>query len=400
MDKCIAQELLVFQNGERFPILLGDDGKPLFYPNLYIVVSKRSANVAAKTLAQTERAIMLLVQWAMLEGFDIHQRFKTGQFLVLHEIESLANAASMYYADLYDTEYSNKKVHRVVGSSLIYTRLSYIFKYLDWLAKLHNKKLLDSEQLNHFEFLRTQMLEHIKSRRPSVNNKSINPRIGLTETCELIMCEAVIPEGEKNPWKSYEVQFRNQLIVLLLLKLGIRVGELLSIECADIDFNQNNIFIRRYPDNLKDPRKYEPNTKTRDRKLPLNSELIELLNKYIIEIRPKNIKVRQHGFLIVAMNTGMPLSQSSVTKIFKNLSKKTENLPDNTSPHILRHTWNDRFSEVCEKNEISEEEEKKMRSYLMGWSEVSESASKYTKRYVSRKAYQASLDLQNSIGEV
>jgi hypothetical protein len=137
MNRPITQDWLIFKSGERFPVLIGSDGKPLFYPNLYITTSKRSSNVAAKTLAQAERAIMFLMRWAEQEGFDIHQRFSKGQFFELHELESLGNAASRYLDDFYGTE-SKKKSERHVEQSSINIRLSYTRGYLDWLAKLHN----------------------------------------------------------------------------------------------------------------------------------------------------------------------------------------------------------------------------------------------------------------------
>ena len=47
-----------------------------------------------------------------------------------------------------------------------------------------------------------------------------------------------------------------------------------------------------------------------------------------------------------------------------------------------------------EKN-ISEKKEKKLRSYLMGWSENSDSAETYTKRHIQTKANDVILEMGN-----
>ena len=58
------------------------------------------------------------------------------------------------------------------------------------------------------------------------------------------------------------------------------------------------------------------------------------------------------------------MSLPALNKIFKVLRVKCPNLPDSLCPHVMRHTWNDRFSEEMDKRQIPEETEKKWRSYL------------------------------------
>ena len=66
---------------------------------------------------------------------------------------------------------------------------------------------------------------------------------------------------------------------------------------------------------------------------------------------------------------------------------------------VLRHTWNDFYSEEMDKNRVGEEQEKKTRSYLMGWSETSGTAATYTRRHIRKKAQAASLQLQKNLIE-
>ena len=91
------------------------------------------------------------------------------------------------------------------------------------------------------------------------------------------------------------------------------------------------------------------------------------------------------------------MSLDSVNKIFSKIKESNQDLPRDLSPHILRHSWNDNFSSLMENKNIPEEKEKKMRSYLMGWSDTSNSASQYTKRYVQEKANQVLLEMGNKM---
>jgi len=89
------------------------------------------------------------------------------------------------------------------------------------------------------------------------------------------------------------------------------------------------------------------------------------------------------------------MSLNTVNKIFTKLKETYPTTFTRLSPHILRHTWNDNFSSIMERKNISENEEKKIRSYLMGWSETSNSAATYTKRYTKQKANEVLLEMGN-----
>jgi integrase len=106
---------------------------------------------------------------------------------------------------------------------------------------------------------------------------------------------------------------------------------------------------------------------------------------------------RKHDFLFVSEDNGAPLSISSLTKIFLILRTKCPDLPRDLSAHVLRHTWNDRYSETMDKRQVAEESEKKMRSYLMGWSETSGTAAIYTRRHIRKRAQEASLAMQERL---
>ena len=89
---------------------------------------------------------------------------------------------------------------------------------------------------------------------------------------------------------------------------------------------------------------------------------------------------------------GSPLSLAAVRQVFSQLSKASG---IKCTPHNLRHTWNDEFSELADKEGMSVEREKTLRRYLMGWSESSQMPDHYARRRNIKLANDASLKLQN-----
>jgi integrase len=179
-----------------------------------------------------------------------------------------------------------------------------------------------------------------------------------------------------------------------LVHLGLRRGELLNVRVDDIDFRRGVVTVVRRQDAADDPRRNQPSVKTRGRDLPLSSGLLDTTRRYILDFRTGLPLARTHGYLLVASGTGAPLSMPAVAKVFSVLRFKVPTLPPDLSPHVLRHTWNARFSEEMDKNKVPEETERKARSYLMGWSETSGTAATYTRRHIREKARRVSLDLQ------
>jgi len=179
----------------------------------------------------------------------------------------------------------------------------------------------------------------------------------------------------------------------------MRRGELLNIRIPDLNFQKNTVVIARRADDSSDPRVNQPKVKTRGREIPLSTGLVEKTNAYIFNQRSKIRGARRHNFLFVSSVDGAPMSIPALNKLFNVLSNSLPALDEKIFPHIFRHTWNDRFSEEMDKNKVSEDDEKKARSFLMGWSETSGTAATYTRRHICKKAQAASLQLQNNLSE-
>ena len=191
---------------------------------------------------------------------------------------------------------------------------------------------------------------------------------------------------------------RNWLMVVVFLATGMRQGELLGLRIGDLGEKKSELAVLRRPDKKDDDRSREPNTKTRDRVLELAPSIIRLLWQHINVDRYAIKAARKYPQIFVA-DDGMPLSSSSVTKMFQELRKVVPGLPVALSSHVMRHTWNERFSEQADALGMSPEEEQKARNEQQGWADNSRTAETYTRRHTAKKGRELSLRMQERLDE-
>lgn len=404
------------ESGERLPMLVSKSGLPLFDPTLYALTELRARNRSTATIEQALRAILVLRLVLDRLGVDLEARMAERKLLEDGEIEevlrscrrplealsrqitgsvsgnrNLASLEKVRMAAIADPS-------REVDAGTAAIRAHYVTSYLRWRI---DKQLLrlngDRDRPVHAELAARAdvMLRTFRNRAPTVGTgHALSKRQGLSEGSVARLLGAIQPDSPANPWKGKHVRERNRLIVRWLLDLGLRRGELLGVKIENINFQTHEVRIDRRADDPEDPRRYQPNTKTQGRLLPLSEELTRLTHRYITDHRRSAEGARKHAFLFVAVKTGAPMTLSALNKVFSVVRRECPDLPDDLSPHVLRHTWNDRFSALMDKQNVSEETEKKMRSRLMGWSETSGTAAVYTRRHVQRKAREAALALQ------
>lgn len=428
-------EMIRLQNGENYPLLINrKDGLPLFNPTVYATSMVRNKGLAESTTKSNLRAIMFSFGWGARHGINIEERFHNGEFLKLHEIESLCKEVRLRYDKLYedipDSIFSEKqskkprrkkraiamKRHRntqgiYCGEHLAFVRLCYIRNYLDWLASQRMARLsANSKEYHRLQEARKVMWKEINKRLPEVERGRVKDphfeRLGLTEDQERILLEVVKPDSPRNPFKQKHVKVRNQLIIHMMLETGIRRGELLGIRTTDgdLDFQKCTVTIHRIPIDPLDTRRHKPQTKTRARILAMSKNLTALVREYMLKYRGNRKKLPFAGmnpFLIVESRKGRPLSIASLNDIFNALKNAIPELPLSFSPHTTRYTWNDRFSEIADekirKKEWQEKDERAARCYQMGWTEYSMMAGLYAKRHIKKKADEYSLARQEKI---
>ena len=227
--------------------------------------------------------------------------------------------------------------------------------------------------------------QFLKARAPK-KSTPLNEREGLAPERLKRLAAVVDHESSENPFKSEAVRFRNQLIIQSFIETGVRRGELLNIKIEDINFRAQTLKIIRRPNDPGDSRKFQPLVKTRGREIPISPNLCEKLRLYIFRFRGNGVYAKKHGYLFVSDRGGQPLSLKSLNVIFDKIRAAAPDLQKNIHPHILRHTWNDAFSEAMDRQKISPEMEEKLRAELMGWSPTSSMPSCYTKRHIRERA--------------
>lgn len=117
-------------------------------------------------------------------------------------------------------------------------------------------------------------------------------------------------------------QWRDYVIMILILDTGMRLNEICSLEKHEIDFKAKQIVL--------------PAAKNKNRKsrvMPLSTETVRLLRQFIAE-------TEQHfdSDYVFTTNYGEQLSEKTVQKQFSAYAERAK-LGRQVSPHVLRHNF-------------------------------------------------------------
>lgn len=371
-------------------LIQADTGLPVFDACVYALTEVRPRSGSSATIEQALRGVQFLLAFADLRDIDLRDRFTTGRFLDQHELDDLV---ALSHLPLQSGQ--TRTTARTVALGTVSIRLHYVRAYLSWLGQAIASRTCDTldRRTNYTAMLR-EFLARLKSRTPAT--RTTHHRTGLDPTAKAELLRIIDPATAENPWSTPFLRDRNRLLLLWGLGVGIRRGELLGLRIRGIDFRRNMADIVRRPDDRADPRPAQPNTKTRERSIGISEELAYLTHQHIVQHRARIAGVRKHDFLFVTPQ-GAPLSLSAVTKLFKGLRLQFPALGDAFSSHVLRHTWNEDFSEVADMAEMSPGDERRARNHAMGWSEASRSADTYLHRRTRRLATQASIEIQRGV---
>jgi len=387
-------------SGEQFAVIKDiDTGMPIFDAMVWVTTTLRAAGNSPNSIAQALRSIAVMQQYLDSHDINLEQRLQEGRFLTQHEATGLATeckssrkSANKPDSNSGTTNLKNKGCQtvniRFVKDSTAAIRCFYITKYLQWKLDGHLLRVgIDSKRYHEIKYLGERSISGF-STLPPKNRRRIDAdsREGLPPESKELLLSITKQNSPKNPWKDEHTIFRNHLIIQWMLSLGIRAGELLGIRVSDISTSNGTVKILRRPDNIDDPRLRRGRVKTNERELTLPTKVTDLTRTYILQYRRIIPGARKHEFLFVASKTGKPLSYSALAKIFSTLTNQNQSELNKLVSHVLRHTWNDDFSKLADQSKMNPNREKKIRSYLMGWSENSNSAATYTRRHTRRDA--------------
>ena len=393
---------ITLPGGELLPALIDHWDGPVLETLRYSIAALRNAGRAENTIDGHLRAIAIARRWARTNGFTLEERMATGAGLNERELESLSCTLRTEHVrsrkegrarsnvlpfSRSGSEALRRLPHRpgqVLAPQTGANRVRFVAGYLEWLAR--NSPAEDARGR-----LRDAVAS-LNARAKSSVRPATDPKKGLSTEQRERLLAVIVPSSPENPFRTEPVRYRNLALIACLDQTGMRRGELAGLKLRDIDFRQLTISIHRRPPDPKDPRRQRPHTKSNARKVPMKLELSDILFHYITEWRRAEAGARKHDYLFVAhggTNSGAPLSPRSIGKIFDSLQPV---LGFDLHPHLLRHTWNDRFSDEIDRSaqlgkKTATAEEERLRNYLMGWSPDSKMAERYSRRHIERAAY-------------
>lgn len=412
MTKFVAQRIK-FRNGERHSLLQRVDGLPVHEVTLYLG-KYRNKGRAASTIHSVCEHLELLYRELHAAGVNLLERLQTGQFLTVPELDRLVSAARYRLKDL-EEELSKAKekvidIRRIgirrnqklverqpVVVQTYASRLRYMADYLAFISGYVAATLPRGERRD-LDADTARALKAFREHIPAVPNRAkLGARMGLSIEEQNRVLAVVHPDSPDNPWKHGFVRRRNWLIVVILLATGMRRGELLGLQIGDIHQSQPKLNILRRADAVEDRRTRQPNTKTYDRTVELTPSVMRALQAYLKERR--GIKAARSIPQVFVSEEGNALSMQSIDKLFKDLRAVIPGLPVTLTSHVMRHTWNERFSEQSDAMKLPEIAEQRARNSQQGWSDNSKTAITYTRRHTARKGRELSLKLQEQFDE-
>ncbi|ANB71235.1 integrase [Paraburkholderia phytofirmans OLGA172] len=413
MTRFVAKRIR-FRNGEHHSVLSRPGGLPVHEATLYLNKYRKRGR-AANTIHGICMVLALLYRELAKHKIDLLERLRVGQFLTIPQLNRLADAAQYRVDDLSYEDAEEPGTSKVIDIRRIRmrrkaaveqakavsvatqaSRLRYMADFLEFLA-MYVGATLPAPLRKELAIESAHALKAFLAQVPKVPKRAkLGAREGLSKEDQDRLLAVVRLDSPDNPWQQGYVRYRNWLMVVLLLATGMRRGELLGIQLKDLHQSLPKLRIIRRADASEDPRRIQPNTKTNDREVEVRPEIMRAVWNYIRRHRKKIKAARKHPQLIVT-DDGYPLSLGSVDKIFRQLREACPGLPVTLTSHVMRHTWNERFSEQAELLGLTDAVEEKARNEQQGWTDNSKSAATYTRRHASRKGREVSLKLQEQL---
>jgi len=418
----LQRKNLILETGERFPVLLNEQGVPDFYATLFTTVTLRPAN-KQNTMFNALQAIAHLRLWEEIEGRDLLREFGEGRFLSKEDILAIRDHCALETRELrkWLSDAGRKKVvnlfgrtrrdgrqfHRV-GKAHQSNRMTHTAEYLAFSARaLLRARPTYKDLAPQIEQMRRQLL----TQRPKGVKRLVLSDPDLKAPPPEVFDElmtVVKEDSPSNPYKSSSIRLRNALMFEIMYETGFRSGEILALRIEDIDFQQNKIHIKRRHDDLIDPRRHQPVVKTLERSLSVSEELVRKLRHYIMAVRVRVPGANKHPFVFVShhpvkSSQGMPISDASFrNRILKPATSSRPEVFDEIKRHGFRHNFNYRLSKKIDTHNeraktdpgtkrITEKEEMQIRMYLNGWKAES-SAAIYNLRHIKEIADELMLE--------
>lgn len=416
-------EQLIFSNGERYPMLVDEQGIPHFWLTLFVTSQLRTV-IKQNTITSYISDIRHFFLWEETQKRNILNEFYNQKLLSDSDIRKIRDHC-LLKTESVKKWYETKNVRNVrklsdkfpssprtlarVSGDHAGNRLVRIAEYLDFTGRVLLRNRPNVADINEkITDMKTRLVANKPKGRSSNIQTDPDQKAPPPKVFEQLL-KMVQIDSPNNPYKNSTIRPRNALMFNIMDTTGIRSSELLALKVFDIDYHLNLIKIVRRHDDPDDKRPFQPVAKTQERDIPVPPELIKQILDYISDNRAKVNGANKHPFLFVTHQRGLaegnPLSNSGCRKVLEVAKAINDELFDEVTRHGFRHNFNYRLSKAFDRrNEraktdksikpISEREQNQTRMYLNGWTSE-KTAETYNVRYIKEIASKVMLEDMN-----
>jgi len=346
------------------------------------------------TIERDVRVLGWLYEWAKHVGMDLESSLRRGEQMSFREMVGFCRylRACRNHNVIGSISYKDKSRVNVLSPKTSNIYIDVVQDFLIWAAKEFIPRNEDPSRVR-------EAIRHAKEsieqtfRGQKIGGRNAEVR-GLTDDQFNLLREVIKPNTAENPFKK-STQFRNYVIVELMLAAGIRRGELLKLKLSDLPIGaKKTLSVVRSPDDKEDSRKNEPQVKTLEREIPLSRSLTQDLWQYV----DKHRKNGRHKYLFTSYRDGSPLCSGGVNWIFSVLFKKFFlEFDTKLHPHIMRYTFNDRLVRIAHEKKWDYNRVVALQKYLNGWSENSKMPERYARREIEAISMELMTEYQDDL---
>lgn len=368
-----------FQEEYKLPIIFNSrTSKPVFDYLSFLIFNQRF-KLSSNSLKLISYSISKFYNFLNLRNISADKLANIDS----KKCEQLIIGFSIYVVDI-----SSRKKQAISYKNSI---LKNLLKYLNYLKNEYNTSFnIDVIQ----PYIVTRRKTYTSNSKKSIANFDNSYRDTLIKISQ--------PRDLNNPFNTKNLQFRNHVIILILINTGIRIGELMSITINDYKEIQQRFYIDISDRNIQGDRRHSPASIKNIysyRTISISKDLFVLIDYYVLNIRKYQIKENRSNLLFIS-EKGFPVSKQTILRIIKELNLTTNKLLNKDikiTTHSFRYDFANQFLKyLLELEKLNMTSALEQLRVIMGWHINSTMPSKYANIYISKHANTENLNRVNS----
>lgn len=211
--------------------------------------------------------------------------------------------------------------------------LSYLtidkYQIRDYISlKLQNNSLKQKSLNRHLSALRGFYSFLVDNKKIEANPFTLIRSLKVEKKLPQVLSEGQIKElYNYKTSKDDLLNYRNQLMIRLILDSGLRLSELINLKLSNINIEENMLFVR--------------GKGNKDRFTFYTKETKEMLIHYLENIRNKLIN--ENTDIVFLSKQGLPINKRTFEKMLLKIKLRDSSI--SLHPHLLRHTFATRLLE-------------------------------------------------------